>query len=262
MSGPVNARPAHRPLLTVLPGDHEGDLCVARVPLFRGLTPAQQREVAGFLRPSGVDAGAHLYSAGEDVSQLMVVHTGQVKISRTSASGHEQVIRVLGPGDFIGESTFLTGARPDHAAEALVPTRLCVFRHADLGRLLEKHPSIGLRMLQGVSRRLEETEARLASVMTGDVRSRVAEYLLALPAAPVPDAAVEGAVDVLLPMAKKDIASLRATTPESLSRQLRRLTDDGVIAQQARDRIRILDVAGLSAHAAAEGSRPGAEGGT
>ncbi|MCB1838542.1 MAG: winged helix-turn-helix domain-containing protein, partial [Alcanivoracaceae bacterium] len=91
---------------------------------------------------------------------------------------------------------------------------------------------------------------------------RVAEYLLALPAAPAPDAAVEGAVDVLLPMAKKDIASLLATTPESLSRQLRRLTDDGVIAQQARDRIRILDVAGLSAHAAAEGSRPGAEGGT
>ena len=254
--------PDDRPVLTLLPSDRGDDLCVARVPLFRGLSPAQQREVAGFLRPAAVDAGAQLYSAGADVSQLMVVHTGQVKISRATLSGHEQVIRVLGPGDFIGESTFLTGTRPDHAAEALVATQLCVFRHADLGRLLERHPSIGLRMLQGVSRRLDETEARLASVLTGDVRSRVADYLLSLPAAPAHDDAADGAVDVVLPLAKKDIASLVSTTPESLSRQLRRLTDEGVIAQPARDRIRILDVASLSAHASAERSRPGAEGGT
>ena len=255
-------RPNGWPALTMLPSDRDGDLCVARVPLFRGLTPEQQREVAGFLRPAEVDAGEQLYSAGAGVAQLMVVHTGQVKISRTTLSGHEQVIRVLGPGDFIGESTFLTGSRPDHAAEALVPTRLCVFRHAELGRLLEKHPSIGLRMLQGVSRRLEETEARLASVMTGDVRSRVADYLLSLQAVPAPDARAAGAVDVILPLAKKDIASLVSTTPESLSRQLRRLTDDGVIAQPARDRIRILDAAALGAHSAAEGARHGAEGGT
>ena len=177
------------------------------------------------------------------MSQLMVVHTGQVKIARTSAAGHEQVIRVLGPGDFIGESAFLTGTRPDHAAEALVHTELCVFRHADLGRLVEKHPSIGLRMLQGVSQRLDDTEARLASVILGNVSSRLADYLLSLPATPGP----RGATDVTLPLAKKDIASLLSTTPESLSRQLRKLTDTGVISQQEQGRITITDVTALTA---------------
>jgi CRP/FNR family transcriptional regulator len=177
------------------------------------------------------------------MSQLMVVHTGQVKIARTSAAGHEQVIRVLGPGDFIGESAFLTGTRPDHAAEALVYTELCVFRHADLGRLVEKHPSIGLRMLQGVSQRLDDTEARLASVISGNVSSRLADYLLSLPATPGP----RGAIDVTLPLAKKDIASLLSTTPESLSRQLRKLTDTGVISQQEQGRITITDVTALTA---------------
>lgn len=219
------------------------DLCVARVPLFQGLTHAQQLEVAGFARTARLGAVEPVYAAGSDMSQLMVVHTGKVKISRTSASGQEQVIRVLGPGDFIGESAFLTGAKPDHAAEALVPTELCVFRHADLGRLVEKHPSIGLRMLQGVSKRLEDTEARLASVTSGSVASRLADYLLSLPAKP----GTQGTVEVALPLAKKDIASLLSTTPESLSRQLRKMTDSGVISEEHPGRIMITDVTALSA---------------
>lgn len=228
---------------TDVDSDPLNDLCVARVPLFQGLTHAQQVEVAGFARTVRLDAVEQVYAAGSDMSQLLVVHTGQVKIARTSATGHEQVIRVLGPGDFIGESAFLTGARPDHAAEALVHTELCVFRHADLGRLIEKHPSIGLRMLQGVSKRLDDTETRLASVISGNVSSRLADYLLSLPATPGP----RGTIDVALPLAKKDIASLLSTTPESLSRQLRKLTDSRVITQQEQGRITITDVTALSA---------------
>lgn len=220
-----------------------GDLCVARVPLFQGLSYEQQLEVASFARPIRLNALEQAYTAGSDLSQLLVVHTGTVKISRTSAAGQEQMLRVLGPGDFIGESAFLTGARPDHAAEALEDTELCVFRHADFGRLVEKHPSIGMRMLQGLSERLDDLETRLASVVSGNVSSRLADYLLSLPATPAPG----GTIEVRLPLAKKEVAALLSTTPESLSRQLRRLTDSGIITQQDHSRITITDVTALSA---------------
>ncbi len=219
------------------------ELCVARVPLFLGLTHEQQLEVARVARPTLLDRTERVYSAGSNISQLMVVHTGRVKISRTSPDGHEQIIRVLGAGDFIGESAFLSGVRPDHEATALEPAQLCVFHHADLGRLVEKHPSIGLRMLESVSRRLGETEARLASVISGDVTSRLASYLLALPTRHGSGIHPE----VVLPLAKKDIASLLDTTPESLSRQLRHLSDSGVIAQAPRGKVTITDVDALSA---------------
>jgi len=38
-----------------------------------------------------------------------------------------------------------------------------------------------------------------------------------------------------------------STTPESLSRQLRKLTDSGVISQQDQGRVTITDVTALSA---------------
>ena len=51
---------------------------------------------------------------------------------------------------------------------------------------------------------------------------------------------------VTLPLPKKDVASLLDTTPESLSRQLRRLSDSGVIVQHARRRITIADLDALT----------------
>lgn len=216
------------------------DLCVARVPLFQGLTRPEQEQVAALARPTRLGRDEAVYTAGSDVSQLMVVHSGRIKISRISAGGHEQIVRVLGPGDFAGESAFLTGTRPDHHATALEPGSMCVFRHADVGRLVAEHPSVGMRMLRDVSRRLEETEARLAAVISGDVSSRLADYLLGLPTH-----RSAGGVTVRLPLAKKDIASLLDTTPESLSRQLRRLVDTGVIRQQPGGVVTLTDIDAL-----------------
>lgn len=97
-------------------------------------------------------------------------------------------------------------------------------------------------MLQDVSRRLGETESRLAAVISADVSSRLADYLLSLPAV----ASAERALEVVLPLAKKDIASLLDTTPESISRQLRSLSEARVIVQGRGNRITLLDIDALS----------------
>ncbi|MGC0142791.1 Crp/Fnr family transcriptional regulator [Pseudactinotalea sp. Z1732] len=216
------------------------NLCVVQVPLFHGLSFDDQVKVADVATPTSVDAGEQVYAAGSDTSQLMVVHTGAVKVSRVDAEGREQILRVLGPGEFVGESAFLTGARPDHFTTALEPSSMCVFRHADLGRLVAAHPSIGMRMLQEVSRRLAQTETRLASVISGDVTSRLAEYVLSLHGTTTEDGVV-----VELPLAKKDIASLLDTTPESLSRQLRKLQQSGIAHTQGARGLIIHDIDAL-----------------
>lgn len=196
--------------MTDTPVEETGeDLCVAQVPLFQGLSHLDQVNVAEVAAPVMVDGG-------------------------------EQILRVLGPGEFIGESAFLTGRRPDHFTTAVEPSSMCVFRHADLGRLVADHPSIALRMLQGVSHRLSQTETRLASVISGDVTTRLAEYLLSLHGQPTEDG-----VAVQLPMAKKDIASLLDTTPESLSRQLRKLQQSGIAHTQGARGLLIYDIDAL-----------------
>jgi CRP/FNR family transcriptional regulator, anaerobic regulatory protein len=201
------------------------DTCVARVPVFSGLSAPDQQRVAGLAHPVRLLAGETAYSAEDDVSQLVVLHTGHLKIFRLSADGSEHLFRVLGPGEFAGEASVFTGQRPLDFAVALDDCQLCVFRHDDLEVLIRQHPEIGLQMLATVVERLSDTEHRLNSLTSRDVEGRVANYLLGLPIA-----WRDGSATVTLPLAKKDVAALLDTTPESFSRALASLATRDLIA--------------------------------
>lgn len=200
------------------------DSCVSRVPVFASLSTADQQTVEDLARPTHLWAGESAYGADDDLSKLLVLHTGRLKIYRLSPDGSEHLIRVLGPGDFTGETSVFTGQRPDDYATALEDCQLCVFGHDDLEALITTHPAIGLRLLAAVSARLSEAEHRLNSLTSRDVESRLAEYLLELRSS-----WRGGVATVSLPLAKKDVASLLDTTPESLSRALKSLAGQGLI---------------------------------
>lgn len=221
-----------------------GTSCVGIVPLFQGLSSAEQETVAAHARPIRRKRGEAIHRPGDDVSHLLVVHRGRVRISHLAPNGHEQLLRVLEPGDFIGETAFVTGARPDDWATALGDVELCSFDHADLGALVTQFPDIAVRMLRTVTTRLDAAERLIADLTSADVEARLAGYLVGLPARR--DA---GGLLVTLPLAKKDIASLLGTTPETLSRKLAAFTEAGLVTVRGRD-VLITDPTGLEAAAA------------
>ncbi|WP_372594931.1 Crp/Fnr family transcriptional regulator [Actinotalea sp.] len=203
------------------------DTCVSQVPVFAGLSARDQERVAALAHPTRLRGGEPATGA-DDPARLLVVHTGRLRISRFSPDGSEQLIRVLGPGEFSGETAVFSGRRTDDHATAVDECSLCVFRHDDLATLVREHPGIGLRMLATVTERLAETEHRLNALTSRGVESRLAEYLIGLPST------WQGPVaTVTLPLAKKDVAALLDTTPESLSRALRSLAGQGVITTGA-----------------------------
>ncbi len=224
------------------------DTCVAIVPLFAGLSYEEQLEVARFARPIRRERGEQIYRAGEAAGTLLVVHTGRVKLSHVAPNGQEQLLRVLEPGEFIGETAYVTGERPGHTATALTKVELCSFRHSDLGDLVRAFPDIALRMLHAVTSRLSETERLLADITTADVQARIAGYLLDQPAEWHDDDGRQ-VVKVKLPLPKNAIASLLGTTAETLSRRLAGFVDEGLITMRGSD-ITILDPPGLEEIAA------------
>ncbi|GAA4072751.1 Crp/Fnr family transcriptional regulator [Microbacterium laevaniformans] len=216
------------------------DLCVSRVPIFQGLTREEQLRVAEFVRPVHVAKGETVYSPGQSVSRLLVMHSGQLKVSHAAANGQEQILRTVTDGDVVGERAFLTGHLPNDLVVALEDSRMCVFDHTDLSALLRDYPDVGLRMLRTLSDRLASAERLLAAITSSDVSARIAAYLLDLPGG-----IRDGVPTVWLPLAKYEIASYLGTTPETLSRRLAALAASGVIELHGRREVTILDIDGL-----------------
>lgn len=218
-------------------------LCVAQVPLFAGLADDELFEVADRARPLRRRAGETIHRPGEDLSHLLVVHHGQVRISALDTSGTSRLVRTLEGGDFIGEAAFVTGSRPDHFATAMTDVELCSFSHSDLQGLVDQFPAIAVQMLRTVTARLDSAERFIAELTTAPVATRLARYLIELPAS-----RSNGSVTLRFPIAKKDVASLLGMTPETLSRQLAAFSMAGLIEVHGRDVI-VLDESGLDAQA-------------
>lgn len=214
----------------------EQDLCVNKVPIFQGLSRSEQLQVASYMRHLRVEKGTVVSTPGQSASRLLVMHEGQLKVSHLSANGQEQILRTATTGDVVGERAFLTGHRSAEMVVALEDSRMCVFEHGDLAKLLRDYPDISQRMLRTLSDRLISVERLLAAVTSSDVSARVAAYLLDLPGTMRDDV-----VMVHLPMAKQEVAAYLGTTPETLSRRLAALASAGVIELHGRRDIAIRD---------------------
>lgn len=215
--------------------------CVSLVPLFADLGPEDRRRVAQVARTRAYARGEQVHRPGSG-SGLDVVHRGRVKVHRTSESGAEQLVRVLGPGEFFGETALLTGRDADSWAVALEPTEVCHVPSKGIATLLREHPEVALRMLGVLARRLDNAEQQLSSVTGESVARRIVDHLLGL-------AAESGSDTFRLPTTKRDLASYLGTTPETLSRRLRSLEDAGLLRLGPRGLVELRDREGLRAAA-------------
>ena len=184
--------------------------------------------------------GDIIYYAGEESDSLYIVGRGKIRMYRLSESGKEQLVRILSPGDFTGELALFNQSIHDSYAEAMEKTNVCTIKGSDIQKILLKYPSIALKILGEFSRRLEKSEKQTTLFATEKVERRIAIFL-----SEYIDNNEGESMEVTLPMSKKDLASYLGTTPETISRKLRSLEDEGYIKQKSGRKIEILDLDGL-----------------
>ncbi|GFN35506.1 Crp/Fnr family transcriptional regulator [Tepidimicrobium xylanilyticum] len=210
--------------------------CIEMVPIFSTLTYDEMMEVAKITVPRSYKKGEMIYMAGDKGEKLFVIHKGQVKISRLSPAGKEQVIRILGPGEFMGElSLFVCKPQTDNA-ETLEDTSICVIDGEKLKGIMAKYPTIAFKVLEELSHRLDKAEKLIEYLGSHDVETRIVETLLEL---------ADDKGEVVLNMSKKDLASHMGMSQETLSRKLSYFQDMGWIKQIGHRRIIIVDEIGL-----------------
>lgn len=210
--------------------------CIDLVPIFQNLTSEEKQEVAQITSQKSVEKGELIYSMGDEVDSLFVIHSGLVKIYRLSDTGKEQVLRLVKPGDFLGELTLFSHSPMGHYAEALEPCSMCIIEGSQLKALMGKYPTIAFKVLEELSQRLEKTEQLLEDISLHSVERRLAQVLLDLSA---------GGNEIELEMSKRDLASQMGMSGETLSRKLSSFEAQGLIEQIGQRRMIIRDRAGL-----------------
>ncbi|MGE5578922.1 MAG: Crp/Fnr family transcriptional regulator [Bacillota bacterium] len=215
--------------------------CAAGVPIFRMLPPSELQRIGRAMSHHHFRKGDVVAAAGSTLDHLYVVARGRLNVVHTTAGGREQVVRSIGPGEFMGEMALFYETILEGDIVAALETDACVLPRQAVQEVLH-NPEASLRLVEEMAKRLSSAEQLIADLGLRDVGQRLAAELVRLAGDGRED---EQGVTVTIPVPWARLAVKLGTTPETLSRRLGSLADQGLLRQLGGRTILIMDLAGL-----------------
>lgn len=198
--------------------------------LFAALDEWQWTRLQPQIHAHSLACGERLFSQDEPANAFFIACGGSVKLFRGSAQGLEKIMRLVRNGQSFAESVLFTEPPryPVHAEAVTASLLAAVDREAYLALLRESFDSCRAVMAQMVNRiQAHWDEIEMLSLHSSE--ARVARYLLNLHS----NRCETSTTPIQLPTRKVLIAAQLGLAPETLSRALHSLRENGLITVKA-----------------------------
>ena len=169
--------------------------------------------------------GDIIYAENDEANGMFCLHSGAVAMIKTDSEGNTAVIRMASAGETLGYRSFFAGDAHSTSGEAITPCKICYIPGRILKELVTHNAELGLGFLTHAARDMREVGETYLRLSTASVHTRLTYYLKS-----ISDAHgnfVNNHLEIHLPLRRTDIASVIGTTPESLSRAIRKISDAG-----------------------------------
>ncbi|MCA9863399.1 MAG: Crp/Fnr family transcriptional regulator [Thermomicrobiales bacterium] len=233
MTSPMSTSPPHR---------------LADVPLLAGLPAPALDALARASRVRRYAAGQVLWNEGDPGEALLVLESGQLRVSRFSGAGVEIVLSVVDAPAAIGELALVDGAPRDASVIAQQPVMVRFVPRSTFHDLLRREPAVVDGLLRSLVAMVRAGNARHAITVGLDVPGRLAAWLLAR--ATEAPASHHGLPEITLGRSQGQLAAELGTTRSTLNRALIGFESLGYLARRG-DRVVIRDAQALAAQAEA-----------
>ena len=199
--------------------------------LFSGLEEKHFNTLVEHMSTAQLRKGDVLFHRGDPANCFYFVEQGQVELSVNSPSGQKKVIEVVGQGRTFAEAiVFMTQNVFPVTAEALADCRLVRIPNGAYLDLLNGNPDACLLLLGDVCRHLHARVKEIERLTIQNARHRFSSYLIEH----IVDSDGDTAT-IQLDLPRNVIASRLSVTPETLSRMLRQMVDEGIITIDDRE---------------------------
>ena len=207
------------------------------------LPDAVREEMLDGAFPVRVPAGQPIYAAN-DPPRMALIRSGLARVFAVSRDGRQATIRYARHGQVVGLPAAISGGSPV-GAEAVIDSEVSMLNVKVVQRLARSDPRVAWLFAQQVAAITYETIDVLGGSLFGTVRQSVCRHLL--------DLAVTDGSRLVVAVDVQELADAVGTVREVVSRSIRQLREEGLIA---RDGHRLVIVDPERLHLAGLG-RPG-----
>lgn len=204
------------------------------------LTTQELIRLAGQTRHTHHEAGEALTMESDEVTSYANVIDGVIKLSRVLRDGRQQLVGLQFASDLMGR---LYAEASPLTAEAASEVQLCRVPKMVLETLVGSSTELKQRLLQQSLLDLDEAREWMVTLGRKTAAERVASLLLLVAIRSVGrEAASRGSVTFDLPLVRADMADFLGLTIETVSRQISKLRNEGIIQITSHRHVVVPDI--------------------
>lgn len=181
-----------------------------------------------------------VFSQNEPAAVVVLLLSGCMKLMQRGANDQDVILRLNGPGEWLGGVVDGQGGPSFSTARAVQPSSALVWQVGTFQVALERCPILRRNVSHAIERQLDELDIRFREISTEKVASRLSSLLIRL--VKQVGRSAEGSMEIAL--SRQELAQLTGTTLFTVSRLLCRWEEQGVVSAR-REAVLIHDLPAL-----------------
>lgn len=203
-------------------------------PLFQDLNQNDLMPIANASKKVSFGAGKLLFIEGDPAKYFFLVRKGSVRLYRLTPDGKEKIIEIIREGETFAESVALLD-KPYPVYASCIDAVEMIMIPADVIRAqVAQNTGLAMKMLASLNVRVHKFVNDIHALSLSTAQQKVAGYFLAFLSGESEEQAI------ILPSAKAIVASRLGLQPETFSRVLTRMKNQGVIREEKSHLVVIL----------------------
>lgn len=173
-----------------------------------------------------IKKGEPIFEEGESVNGIFCIKEGVCKLSKLSANGKDQIVKLMKPGELLGQRSMISEQPANLSAIALEDMEVCFIPKSEVIGFFNQNNEFSMNMMKSVCGDLKESDDHMVSMAQKTVKQRLAETLLYLH-----DTFGKNDDETLkIQLSREELAGMIGTATESCIRLLSDFNKLGLIA--------------------------------
>lgn len=127
-----------------------------------------------------IKKGDPVFEEGDTVNGIYCITVGVCKLSKLSANGKDQIVKLVKAGELLGQRSMISDEPANLSAVALEDMEVCFIPKNEVLNFFDTNNQFSMNLMKKICGDLKETSDHLVSVSQKTVKERLAETLIYL----------------------------------------------------------------------------------
>lgn len=191
----------------------------------KALTKEELLKMADCKTSYTIKKGEPIFEEGEITKGVFCIKEGVCKLSKLSANGKDQIVKLVKPGELLGQRSMISDEPANLSAVALEDMEVCFIPKTDVMGFFNENNQFSMNMMKTICGDLKDADDHMVDMAQKTVKVRLAETLLYLE-----DTFGKNEDGSLhLQLSREELAGIIGTATESCIRLLSEFNKTGLI---------------------------------